>query len=322
MRFLKTMLCTLVLTATIITTADAASPVTRFSVFARTGLRLAGIVWTGQRFLYIENTTNRIVAAGPSGMPFTPFAKLPRQVEETRCAVATGSHGFVTGDLYCHTPENEIYRISADGKTATLLATLPHVVRSDGALIFDTVGGFGYTLIAATGRSGGGTNRGGSVFAINPTGQVRRIGGYDTIGGADEIAIAPASFGSASGQVLLAVDAGKTGSLVAMDAHGRTRTLLSFPDGPNPIVVLPPGQAGSTGTAQAGLYVTDTLSRDVFFAPAAELAPYAGSVLVGSELGGFFWAVRPNGGGFTATKLSTTLTSKHYNLEGAAYVAG
>jgi len=322
MRWFKAALCALIVLAVVPTTAGAALPTVRFRVFARTGLRLADIAWTGQRFLYIENTTSRIVAAGPTGMPYTPFATLPRQVEETRCMVAAGGHGFIAGDLYCHTPLNQIYRLGADGKTTTLLATLPHVVRADGAIAFDTVGHFGYALIAATGRSGGGTNRGGSVFAVSPTGQVRLLGRYDNPGGTDEIAVAPADFGSAAGQVLLAVDDGKTGTLVAMDARGRTRTLVTLPDGPNPIVVLPPSQAPSGGAAQAGLYVTDTLSRDVFFAPASELRPFAGSVVVGSELGGLFWAIRPSGNSFTATKLSTTLNAKHYNLEGATYVAG
>ncbi|HXT34862.1 MAG TPA: hypothetical protein VN837_04720 [Chloroflexota bacterium] len=322
MRWFKAALYALVVLVMATPTAAAASSTMHFRVFARTSIRLADIVWTGQRFLYIENTANRIVAAGPTGMPYTPFATLPRQVEETRCVVAAGGHGFTAGDLYCHTPLNQVYRLSADGKTSTLLATLPHVVRADGAIAFDTVGRLGYALIAATGRSGGGTNRGGSVFAVSPQGQTRLLGRYDDPGGADEIAVAPADFGSAAGQVLLAVDDGKTGTLVAMDAHGRTRTLLNLPDGPNPIVVLPPGQAPSGGPVQAGLYVTDTLSRDVFFAPAGDLAPFAGSVLVGSELGGLFWAIRPSGNGFIATKLSTNLTAKHYNLEGATYVAG
>src|SRR5439155_4337550 len=134
--------------------------------------------------------------AGPSGMPLRPFAAMPRQVEETRCRLSPGAHGFVAGDIYCHSPDNKIYRISPDGKTVTVFATLPPAARSDGALTFDTVGAFGYALLAATGRSGGTTPGGGSVFAIDPRGTMRRVGSYHTPGGADEIAVAPASFGS------------------------------------------------------------------------------------------------------------------------------
>src|SRR5205085_9547932 len=152
-------------------TASASASTVHFQVFARTGLRLTDIVWTGRQFLYVDNTTNRVAAAGPSGMPLRPFAQMPRQVEETRCSPSPGAHGFAAGDLYCHSPDNKIYRISPDGKTVTDFAVLPHSPRSDGALTFDTVGAFGYALLAATGRSGAATPAGGSVFAIDPAGK-------------------------------------------------------------------------------------------------------------------------------------------------------
>jgi hypothetical protein len=303
-------------------TAAAGGPILHFRVFSRTGLRLTDVVWTGRQFLYVDNTTNRVSASGPSGAPLTPFAAMPRQVEETRCAPAPGAHGFAAGDIYCHSPDNKIYRISADGKTVSVFATLPISTRCDGALSFDTAGAFGYALIAATGRSGGATPSGGVVFAIDAGGKVRRIGSYNGPGGADELAVAPASFGSAAGQVVLTVDAGARGSMVAMDARGHTRTLATLSDGPNPIAVIEPVQTPTADTAQPGLYVADTLSRDVFFAPAADLQPFAGDVVVGSELRGLFWVVRPRGSGFTVTPLATTLSGKHYNLEGASYVAG
>lgn len=299
----------------------ASAPIVHFRVFARTGIHLTDVVWTGRQFLYVENTTNRVVAAGPAGMPHAPFARMPRQVEQTRCCVALGAHGFAAGYVYCHSPDNKIYRISPDGKTLTVFAVLPHSPRSDGALTFDTAGSFGYALLAATGRSGGPTSRGGTVFAIDPKGQVRRAGSYSNPGGADEIAIAPAGFGSASGQALLTVDAGNSGSLVAMDARGRARTLVALADGPNPIAVLMPGQTPRPGAAAPGLYVGDTSSHNVYFAPASDLRPFFGAVVIGSELHGWFWVVRPRGSGFAATMLRTTLAGAHYNFEGAVYVA-
>src|ERR1019366_8623828 len=122
----------------------AATPTVHFTVFARTGVRLTAVAWTGQGFLYVENTTNRILTAPPAGMPYRLFTQLPRQVEETRCLPALGGHGFIARDVYCHSPDNKIYRISADGKTVNQTAFLAHVVRSDGALTFDSVGTFGY----------------------------------------------------------------------------------------------------------------------------------------------------------------------------------
>ncbi len=301
---------------------SAGSSTVRFRIAAHTGLHLTDIVWTGRQFLYVTNTTNRVYAGGANGTTLTRFAAMPRQVEETRCIVSAGGHGFTPGDLYCHSPTNRIYRISGDGRRLTLLAVLPNSARSDGALTVDTVGRFGYSLIAATGRSGVGTAAGGTVFAVGPTGRVRRVGRYGGPGGADEAVIAPPGFGSAAGEVLLTVDAGHKGSLVAMSPQGRARTLVTFPDGPNPIAVLMPELSPPAGAAQPGLYVTDTRSHNVFFAPAAELAPYAGLVVVGSELRGLLWVVRPRGHGFVAIALTTTLRGARYNLEAATYVAG
>jgi hypothetical protein len=292
-----------------------------FQTFARTGLRLTDILWTGRQFLYVDNTTNRVWAAGPSGGPLRLFARMPREVEETRCAVSLGGHGFPTGAIYCDSPTNTIYQVSPDGRKVTVFASLSHTPRSDGALTFDTVGRFGYNLVAATGRSGSPGAHGGTVFRIDARGTVRRVGVYTNPGGADEIGIAPGQFGSASGAALLSVDAGKTGSLVAVDAGGHARTLARFPDGLNPMAILTPGRGPRAGVVRPGLYVTDTMSHRVFFVAASTLEPYAGKVIVGSELQGRFWVVLPSRQRFVVQGLSTSLTKTHYNLEGATYIA-
>ena len=74
--------------------AAAAAPTLHFDVFARTDIRLTGVVWTGAQFLYIENTTNAIFAGDARGGPLRPFAALPSMSEETRCVVSPGGHGF------------------------------------------------------------------------------------------------------------------------------------------------------------------------------------------------------------------------------------
>src|SRR6476619_446673 len=61
------------------------------SVHAHTGIRLTDVVWTGTRFLYVENTTNVVWAAGS---PPSKFASMPELVEETRCRMSPGAHGF------------------------------------------------------------------------------------------------------------------------------------------------------------------------------------------------------------------------------------
>jgi len=290
-----------------------------FRVLANTGIRLTDVAWTGKRLLYVENTVNTIWSAPPAGKPLTKFASLPKEVEETRCRISPGTHGWPAGAIFCHTPTNTIYRIPAGGGEATVFARIDDTDVADGALAFDTVGRFGYGLVAATGRSGAGQPPGGTVYRIDPGGSVKKIGTYDGPGGADEVEIAPARFGSAAGAALLAVDAGKTGRLAAMDANGKVATVAPLGDGPNPIAAISPSVA--RGGKRAGLYLTDTLSHNALFAPASDVRAYAGGVIVGSELKGLFWVVRPRGSGFEVKRLVTTLRAKGYNLEGMTYVS-
>ncbi len=289
--------------------------------FADTGISLADVLWTGRQFLYVENTANTIWAAGLTGTSPQKFASMPSMTEETRCRLSPGKHGFAAADLYCHAPDNTIYRVSADGSSVSVFAHLPETATSDGALAFDTVGRFGYALLAATGRSGAETPAGGTLYAIDPNGQVRTIASYSAAGGADEVVVAPAGFGTAGGSAFLTIDAGSTGDLLAIDAHGNVRTIARLPDGPNPIVVVT-RSAVAPGTPPPGLYLTDTASHKVFFAPASQFAGYVGDLIVGTELKAQLWFVRPHGNGFQTRLLPTTLPTTGYNLEGATYLPG
>jgi hypothetical protein len=290
--------------------SSAAAPI-RATVFDHTGLRLTDIVWTGDTFLYVQNTTNAIWT---KGSPPTLFASMPRVVEETRCKLSPGAHGFPAGFLFCHSPDNVIYQVRLTDGTVSVFAKLPVRAISDGALDFDTVGRFGYRMLAATGRSGTAKRRVGTVYAIGATGAVRTIGRFTAPGGADELLVVPGS-----GVAMLTVDAGKTGSLVVMDARGRSRRIATLADGPNPIVAVPAAIRPTPG-AEPGLYVTDTNSTNVFFVADAQLRRYAGSLLVGSELHGLFWRVTPRGDAFAVQRVPITLPAKGFNLENAIYV--
>ena len=300
----------------------AAPPTLTFHVFARTGHHMDSIVWTGTQFLYVENTANTVWAAPPAGGPIRQFATMPKLVEETRCVLSPGTHGFAPGAIFCASPDNKIYEISADGTSVGVFANLPapYPPASDGALAFDDVGAFGYRLVAATGRSGVATVSGGTVFAIDSSGAVTKIGGYPGPGGADELVIAPAGFGYAAGDALLVVDPGpSSGTLVAMDASGKTRVIAALPDGPNPIVVIPK-TAPRTGKPAPGFYMTHDLSQNVYFAPAAQLAPFAGNVLVGGEARAHFWIVEPHGLGFVKVAVRNNFRDLRFSFEGAIFV--
>src|ERR1700761_9425283 len=237
-------------------------PTLTFHVIVKTRQKLDSIVWTGKQFLYVQNTANTVWAAPPAGRPLHKFAQMPRLVEETRCILSPGSHGFPSGAIFCHSPDNKIYEISPDGANKTVFASLPvpYPPAADGALAFDSVGRFGYQLLAATGRSGGLKPAGGVVYAIDALGHVQQVGNYAGPGGADELVIAPRRFGSVAGDALLTVDAGASGgAVVALDPSGRTRTIASFPYGPNPIAAIPrlPRTTRGVRAPRPGLYLND-----------------------------------------------------------------
>jgi hypothetical protein len=300
--------------------ASAAPPsALHFDVFVQTGIRLTGVVWAPPQFLYIENTTNAIFAGDARGGPLRPFAALPSMVEETRCVVSPGGHGFTARRIYCHTPDNRIFEIRPGGRMIRRFASLPTRETSDGMLAFDNVGRFGYRLVAATGRSGDANVRGGVVYTIGPRGDVRRVGRYPGPGGADSMVVAPAGFGTVAGHALLTVDPGPGGgSVVAVGPRGRARTIARLPDGPNPIAVIE--RSGAKSAAASGFYVADTNTRNVFFVSAEQLRTYTGGVLVGTELGARFFVIRRNGAGYDAVELQTDLPQASYNLEAATYV--
>jgi hypothetical protein len=292
------------------------APTLRFEVLATTPLKLTDIVWTGTRFFYVDNTTNRVFAADRTGAVTGLFATMPNVVEETRCVASPARYGFPKGGLFCHSPDNRIYRISPTGEVSQF-ARIPEDEISDGALAVDDVGRLGHRLVAATGHSG---TPGGSVYTIDTSGRVAKVGSYGGPGGAENVVIAPSTFGTQGGSALLSIDADSTtGSLIAVDARGRATTIARFSDGVNPIAVIP-RRLRLTGIPQAGFYVVDTFPGTPLVAAAGQFAGQSGNVIVGSEQMGRFWLVAPTKSGFRSTRLRTNLNSPPYNLEGAIFV--
>jgi hypothetical protein len=291
----------------------------------KTTQKLDSVVWTGRQFLYVQNTKNTVWSAPPAGRPLHRFATMPTRVEETRCVLSPGRRGFPAGSIFCHSPDNKIYEISRDGSHTALFATLPapYPPAADGALAFDTVGRFGYRLLAATGRSGGSRATGGLVYSIDPHGHTQEVGRYAGPGGADELVIAPRRFGSVGGDALLTVDAGASGgAVVALDPSGSTRTIASFPYGPNPIAAIPRLARTTRGvrTPRPGLYLNDDKTAYTYMVPARSLTRYAGDVIVGTESPrGLFWILEPRGDGFAKLPLRDNLPAGT-SLEQAIFV--
>jgi hypothetical protein len=300
----------------------SAPPTLTFKLFVNTSLPLGQVLWTGSSFVYIAEHQGRLLTSDPQGQSVQQFASFAQGGDEMRCAEGLGAPYWPAG-VYCHMPDNRILRISSDGQTISLLTRLPSSAgnTSDGAIAFDNVGHFGHRMLVA---SGGSESNGGAIFAVTPKGKVTRIGGYPGPGGADNITVASTRFGTASGDVLITVDENKiTGSVMAMDSHGRTRLLAShLGNGVNPLNVIRASPSKRSEDAAApGFYFGDTESGNVYMVPAAELRPYVGDVIVGGELHSWFWILRPtHSGGFQTLRLETNLPSKQWALEGAAYV--
>jgi hypothetical protein len=206
-----------------------------------------------------------------------------------------------------------------------VFATIPETDKQDGVIAFDTLGDFGYAMLVTTGGPAG---DGGTVYALDPNGGLRRVGSFPGPGGADNIELAPAQFGTASRELLIAIDydpgtgAAGAGRVLAMRPDGSVRTLVNLPEGINPIAVIGRGDA-PRGNAAPGLYITDAKSTNVYFLAAAVLATrYPNTVIVGTEKTAHFWLVRPNTKGFAQLRLHGNLeaTSASWNLEGAEYV--
>src|SRR5581483_9610282 len=204
-------------------TVNAAAPrPLQFSVFVRTSLPLGDVVWTGERFVYVAERSGRLEASDPDGSHLGTFASLTAEFEEVRCAASPAAHGWPARQLFCHGPHGEIWQVGPEGSVLRF-ATLPATGLQDGGLAFDTSGGFGFALLAT---SGGSAEQGGTVYAIGPNGGIVTVGVYPHPGGADNIVVAPPRFGSASGQLLLAIDARANGGrLLAMAPDGSVRVL-------------------------------------------------------------------------------------------------
>jgi hypothetical protein len=300
-------------------------PALRFHVITKTTQKLDSIVWTGKQFLYVQNTLNTVWAAPRAGHPLRQFATMPDLVEETRCVLSPGRNGFPSGVIFCHSPDNKIYEIGPHGSKVTVFASLPapYPPASDGALAFDSVGRFGYRLLAATGRSGAPAPAGGLVYTIDPHGQVRQVGTYAGPGGADELVIAPRRFGSVAGDALLTVDGGASGgAVVAFDPSGITRTIATLPEGLNPIAPLPRlrRKTGRTRAPVPGLYLSDDTTGFTYMASSASFARYTGDVVVGAETRPLFWILEPKGNAFAEIRLRDNLPAGAYSLEQAIFV--
>ena len=223
--------------------------------------------------------------------------------------------------VYCHTPDNRVVRFTRDGSTVTELARLPGD-NSDGALAFDAAGAL--RLRAARGDRRLRLDRRRSLRGSQ--GRPRpAVGAYPGPGGADKSRSRRRAFGRASGLVLLSIDQDSaSGRVLAIDGRAPCRSWRPArkrrqPDRGHPVRAHDAQARGPP--RRASMSPTRTACRSSSPPPpAAQLAPFAGQVLVGSELEGSFWLINATASGFQVQQLATTFPGGNLNLEGAASV--
>jgi hypothetical protein len=79
--------------------------------------------------------------------------------------------------------------------------------------------------------------------------------------------------------------------VLATGSDGSVRTLVNLPERINPIAVVGRGDA-PRGGAKPGFYVTDTITTNVYFLPAAVLTRYPNTVILGAQKTVHLWLVR------------------------------
>jgi hypothetical protein len=301
--------------------ATPSGPMLSFHVFMRTNVPLGEILWTDNAFIYDGESRQTLYTSNPDGSRFRVFATVPKNGGEMRCIPSPARYSFAGNVIFCHASGGQIYQVSEDGKTVTQFSAIPSAHGSDGGLTFDTFGMYGHVLLASTGGSDAGH---GAVYAITANGKIRLVGDYAGPGGAERLSVAPRDFGPVSGEVLLPIDQhDHHGRLLAMDPRGRVRTLVTgLTWGLDPIVPLTAGLPTRSGGAAPGLYLADWESHDIFYAPAGDLQPFAGTIFLATERHGYMYVLRSTGKSYRLLRLSTNLHAPNYNMEGAVYISG
>jgi hypothetical protein len=313
--------CSLALLAVLLAVPAAGAatgPTLHFTLFAQTDLPLGQATWTGSEWLWNAENDGKIEAADAGGRNVRPFAAFDQGGEEMRCSAPPNK--LWPDGVYCHTPDNRVVRLNRDGSNLTQLAKLPATGNSDGGLVFDDVGRFGYALLVSTGarvrrrpgvRRAQGRPRAGDRLVSWPRGR------REPRDRAGEVRHGRRCLPDRRRPGLrLRPTARDRPQRHRADARERARERHQ-PDRRRPLAPKP----RPAGPAP-GLYLADTASRQIWFAPASDFAAFVASVVVATELTGQLWAIRPNAsGGFDALPAASDLPQRPWNLEGSTYVS-
>lgn len=277
--------------------AFAANP-TVFTPF----IQPIGVAAAPQKLIVTEYCSLQIDQIDSSGN-VTPFAMLPSGggCVERYVAISPGLGGFTANDIFV-TQGPDIWKISPDGLTVTLFATIPSLPGSHNGITFDHVGtSFGYDMIIA------GFN--GEVWRVNAAGVATFVANVGV--GLEGPEIAPAGFGPLAGHIFAAAE---NASLVyAISSAGVVTVVAAWPSAES--VHLIPNNPCSFGSS-GGSFFSAIYPVNITMFPPSDFSGLGGKLLVTSEIGGGIGLLTFDGTNYVMSPFHANL-GQH---EGSAFV--
>jgi len=272
--------------------------------------QLIGLTWDGKEFIASCNETNtHLLNVSLDGRRVVPFAPGFSATKEVYFAVSQGNAGFPEGYLYASAGRS-IFEFTPTGSSWRVFSSPPGASRIS-YLAFDTVGTWGHALFAL--------DDDGLLWSITSDGAAKVLENFSNFGQGQQlkpegIAVAPLSFGSFGGQLIITLQAADRVLAIPSNDTGNVATIARLPgEEPERVLVIPP---------ESDLYVASWVTGMTYMMPAADLSRYVGSLVVitEGELEPFssFTVLQATGENVTETRVGTVPGSPH--LEGAAFV--
>jgi hypothetical protein len=263
--------------------ASAATP----TVFASCAqlFRVNGLAATQNKILFTTQPQTNMYQVDASGTTCSLFAVIPAtslpvgEVEEY-IAISPGLGGFPANDIYV-TQFEKVFRVSPDGTSVTLFATIPdftnHTFFHSG-ITFDQSGNYGFKMIV-TGQNN--LDGHGEVFTISSSGTATKLtdlGGAGNFGITEGPQVTLSSFTPAPGRLLVTQELQNVTWIINPDGSKGTLNNLNDIAGTN---VIPANVC--TLVASAGSFFTSDEGNGRILKYAGGAVPPAGGVLLPVE---------------------------------------
>jgi hypothetical protein len=270
--------------------------------------QLIGLTWDGKEFIASYNETKtHLLNVSLDGQRVVPFAPNFSATKEVYLAVSQGNAGFPKGYLYA-SADLSIFEFTPTGSSWRVFSSPPGASRIS-YLAFDTVGTWGYALFAL--------DDDGLLWSITADGTAKVLENFSNFGQVlkpEGIAVAPKSFGSFGGQLIVTLQAASRVLAIPPNDTRKVVTIAQLPgEEPERVLVIPP---------ESDLYVAAWVNGTMYRVPAADLSRYVGSLMVitEGEVESFssFTVLQATADNVTKTRIGTVHGSPH--LEGATFV--